>query len=100
MREGKYKGTELAPLLKDCKALIQPGHDSEHVLVQFNSMLAQGVNRRPGEGFDTQIPYCFGWHSFHVFDFEYERTPGHGVDCRCLECWPEPHSLDQLRRHF
>lgn len=99
MREGKYKGAELAPLLQDCTAILRADGEG-YVLAQFDSMLVQGTPKRPGEGFDAQIPYCFGWHRFHQFDFEIERTKGHGVDCRCLECWPEPHSLDQLRRKF
>lgn len=100
MMKGKYKGAELRPLLRDCTATIRAGSDDEHVLAQFDSMLVQGVVRQPGTGFDPQMPYCFGWHEFHVFDFDYERIAGHDVDCRCLECWPEPHSLDQLRRRF
>ena len=68
---GKYKDQELAPLLGGCVALLRPVEDG-YVLAQFDSMLVQGVSRRPGEGFDEQIPYCFGWHRFHQFDFDIE----------------------------
>lgn len=98
MREGKYTGS--IPELQGMKALVRDDEKRGRVLAQFTAQRVAGQIVRPSEGHDENIPYCFGWHEFHVFDFEFERTPGHGVDCRCMECWPEPHSLDQLRRRF
>lgn len=101
MKKGKYRGAELAPLLAGCTALLRDAAgDPGYVLAQFDYMLAQGVAQRPGNGIDEQLPYCFGWHRFPESVFELERTQGHGFDCNCMECMPEPHSLDQLRRRF
>lgn len=95
MKEGKYKGP--SPELHGLKALVRDGTKRDQVLAQFNYQRLADQIVRPGEGYDEQIPYCFGWHRFLESEFEFERTAGHGVDCRCLECWPEPHSLERRR---
>lgn len=100
-KHGKYKGAEFATSLAGCTALLRDAPDDPgYVLVQFDYMLVQGVAQRPGKGIDEQLPYCFGWHRFPESVFELERTTGHSLDCNCMECRPEPHSLDQLRRRF
>lgn len=102
MRHGRYKGS--LPELHDLTALVRDDEKRGWVLAQFDKQrlpsLIPHETVKPGEGHDEQIPYCFGWHRFLESEFEFELTPGHGVDCRCLECLPEPHSLDQLRRRF
>lgn len=98
MKEAKYTGS--IPELQGMKALVRDDEKRGRVLVQFNAQRVDHVPVKPGEGVDAHLPYCFGWHSFSESDFEFERIEGHGVDCRCLDCWPEPHSQDQLRRRF
>lgn len=101
MKKGKYIGAELASLLHDCQATLRPiDGDPGYVLAQFDCMWMDGAPRRPGTGFDSLIPYCFGWHRFPTSVFQLPVTPGHDVECACMECRPEPHSLDQLRRRF
>lgn len=97
MKQGKYIGPK--PELQGMEAITKPEYPG-YVLAQFNEQYLPGsrVVARPGEGRDKEISYCFDWHRFDLREFEFERTAGHGVGCNCMECWPEPHSLDQLRR--
>ena len=102
MKQGKYNGS--IPQLHGRKALVRDHELRGQVLAQFNDQFLPDLipHRvgKPGNGYDEELPYCFGWHQFLESEFEFERTEGHGVDCRCLECWPEPHSQGQLRRRF
>ena len=99
-RKGKYRASMHAEDLRDCMALILPASEPGMVLAQFDYQWVNGEVYRPGDGKDQHLPYCFGLHLFPEAAFEFETTPGHGFDCNCLGCVPEPHSLDQLRRRF
>lgn len=98
MRVGKYIGS--IPEIKNIRALVRDDKKRGRVLAQFDKQNVAGQSIRPGEGFDDLIPYCFGWHPFPESEFEFPRTDGHDPDCNCMECMPEPHSLDQLRRRY
>lgn len=99
-RKGKYIGP--LPELRDMEAIVRDDEKRGYVLAQFDRqrLYASRIVAKPGEGRDEELPYCFGWHSLPESDFEFAPTPGHRPGCNCLECVPEPHSLDQLRRRF